>query len=430
MMNVLWYYAIGFIIVWVLAFLLKGKYNITIDGIVLMLKTEKLEHMITRIANISPRFWKYLINLSIPLGIFFMILMLVSLIISLQMMFKTPTVSLILPGVDIPGSPIYIPFVTGFIALATVLIIHEGGHGVLARAEGVSIDSVGLILLAIIPGAFVEPNENEIKKLNTWSKIRIYFAGPMFNITLCLIALIITAGIGGFMASEDLYTSDGMEISSVIPASPAEGVLSEGMVINQINGINTNNYSAYTKYLNTTHVGDNLTFTTDKGTYLLITSSNPNNASLSYIGIRSSQHEVVSDNAKAKYGTIIPAILPTINEIFYYIFFLNFAVGTFNLLPMKPLDGGLILEEILKTKIVPERRLEFNKALNRYTRLFPRSIRCIISRIFNDILNFIHNHELSDEKSEKITVWMSTILIVILVILILYGFVPAILSLF
>jgi membrane-associated protease RseP (regulator of RpoE activity) len=30
---------------------------------------------------------------------------------------------------------------------------------------------------------------------------------------------------------------------------------------------------------------------------------------------------------------------------------LNFAVGTFNLLPMKPLDGGLLLEELLGYKL-------------------------------------------------------------------------------
>jgi membrane-associated protease RseP (regulator of RpoE activity) len=262
-MNVLWYYAIGFIVVWILAFLLKDKFDISIEGIVIMLKTDKLEHLITRIANLSPRFWKYFINLSVPLGLFFMIVMLVSLIISLQLMFETPTVSLILPGVDVPGSPIYVPLFTGFIALATVLIIHEGGHGILAKAEGVSIDSVGLLLALVIPGAFVEPNEDDIKRLNSFSRIRIYFAGPMFNIALCLIALVITAGIGGFIASEDLYTSDGMEISSVVPASPADGVLSQGMVIKEINGIKTTNYSSYTKYLSTTHIGDNLTITTE-----------------------------------------------------------------------------------------------------------------------------------------------------------------------
>lgn len=428
-MNALWYYAIGFIVVWLLAFILKGKYkNISIEGFVLMLKTDKLEHLIDKIASWSPRFWKYYINLSIPLGIFFMILMLVSLFISLQVMFETPTVSLILPGVDIPGSPIYIPFATGLLALATVLIIHEGGHGVLARAENVKIDSVGLLLFAIIPGAFVEPNQDELDKVNGFSKLRVYFAGPMFNMGLCAIALIITLLLSSAMAG--MYVTDGIEIDSVVPSSPSEGVLESGMVIKSINNVSTHNSTEYSNYLSTRHVGDNLTIETDKGTYSIVASSNPNNASQSYIGLRSHAHQVISEPAKARYGTLIPTILPTLHEIFYLVFFLNFAVGTFNLLPMKPLDGGLIFEEILKTKIRPDRRKEFNSRLNSFTRIFPMGVRCFISRCFNSILNFISRHELSDATVGKVTKWMSTICIFILIVLIVYGFVPSIMSMF
>lgn len=427
-MNALWYYAIGFIVVWIIAFILKGRYeNISVEGFILMLKTDKLERLIDRIASLSPRFWKYYINISIPLGIFFMILMLVSLFISLQMMFKTPTVSLILPGVDIPGSPIYIPFATGLLALATVLIIHEGGHGVLARAENVPIDSVGLLLFAIIPGAFVEPNQEELDKINGFSRLRVYFAGPMFNMGLCLVALIITLLLSGAMAG--MYVSDGIEIDSVVPASPSDGVLKSGMVIRSINNVPTSNSKEYTSYLATNHVGDNLSIKTDTGTYSIQTSHNPNNESQSYIGVRSHEHKVVSESAKKRYGTIIPAILPTLHEIFYLVFFLNFAVGTFNLLPMKPLDGGLIFEEILKTKITPSRRREFNDRLNSLTRFLPMTIRCLISRAFNGFLNFISKHELEDTSVGKITKVLSMLCIFILVVLIVYGFVPAITSL-
>ena len=303
-MNALWYYVIGFIVVWVLAYLLKDKYNITMDGIVLMLKTDKLKDVIDRIANACPRFWKWYMNISIPVGIFLIILMVVSLVWSIQLMFETPTVSLILPGVDIPGSPIYIPFASGLIALATVLIIHEGGHGILSRVEGISVDSVGLLLFAIIPGAFVEPNQDEIDKANGISKLRIYFAGPMFNVGLAIIALLVVAGIGGFLATENVYTTDGMEISSVVPASPAEGILSDGMVITQVNNQTTLNTTSYTKAVNNTHIGDNLTIATNSGTYNVVTGSNPNNSTRPYIGIRTQEHKIVSPEAREKYGTI------------------------------------------------------------------------------------------------------------------------------
>ncbi|MBQ6218386.1 MAG: site-2 protease family protein [Methanosphaera sp.] len=427
-MNALWYYAIGFVIVWVLAFLLKGKYNITIEGFMLMLKTDKLYNIIDKIAKISPRFWRTYLDMGIPLGIFFMILMFVLMIYSLHIMFDTPTVALILPGVDIPGSPIYIPFATGLLALATVLVIHEGGHGILARVEGIKIDSVGLVLFAIIPGAFVEPNEDELKQLNGISKLRIYTAGPMFNMGLAAIALVVMMCIGGFIASENFYTTDGMEISSVVPASPAEGILSEGMIITGINNKTVTGLKSYSEVLSTTKIGDNVTLTTDKGTYSVITGQNPNNASKSYIGIRAQAHTIVAPEAKSKYGTFVPWLLSELRELFYLIFLLNFSVGTFNLLPMKPLDGGLILEELLGYRITSSRRKDFNNVLNKYTRFLPGSIRSWISRVFNTFLNFLHNHELEESKVNFIVRCVSTFLILLLIMLFVAGLGPAILS--
>ncbi len=429
-MNVLWYYLIGFIIVWVLAFLLKDKFNITIDGIVLMLKTDKLYNLIDRIAKLCPRVWTFIMNIGIPVGILFMIIMVVSLILSLQLMFETPTVSLILPGVDIPGSPLYIPFGTGLIALATVLIIHEGGHGIIARVEGVSIKSVGLLLMVIIPGAFVEPDEDEVQKLNTISKLRIYSAGPVFNIILCIVSLVLAMLIGGFIASGDVYTTDGMEIISVVPASPAEGILTQGSVITGVNNHTVKDYNSYVDSMKGLKVGDVVSIKTDSGTYDIKTSSNPNNASVAYIGIRANQHVVVTDSFASKYGTFIPWLLSQLRELFNLMFLLNFAVGTFNLLPMKPLDGGLIFEELLKSEITLNRRIEFNNTFNKLTRLFPMRIRCFLSKIFNSILNFLSKYTIPEKLADNIVKYTSTIFVFILVVLVVYGMLPGIIKMF
>ena len=429
-MNALWYYAIGFVVVWVLAFLLRGRYNITIQGIVLMLKTEKLHDIIDRIAKKAPRFWKAYMNVGIPLGFFLMIVMFVAIIWSLQLMFEMPTVSLILPGVDIPGSPIYIPFATGLLALATVLVIHEGGHGILARVEGVAIDSVGLLLMIIIPGAFVEPNEQELKKINGISKLRVYFAGPMFNMGLAVIGLILMMCVGGFIASEGMYTSDGMEITSVVPASPSESILSDGMVIREINSHKVNDTTSYSEIMNKNRIGDNVSITTDKGTYTVTAATNPNNASKAYIGVRAKEHVIVAPEANKKYGTFIPWLLSELREFFYLVYLLNLSVGTFNLLPMKPLDGGLILEELVGYRIRDDRRKDFNNTLNWCTRPLPHSIRCAISRVFNRLLDFLHEHELSEQTINFIVRVFSYFLIVVLIILIFYGMVPGLLKMF
>jgi len=51
------------------------------------------------------------------------------------------------------------------------------------------------------------------------------------------------------------------------------------------------------------------------------------------------------------YGDIIPWFLFDLADVCYWIFALNIMVGLFNLLPMKPLDGGIMFEELLRYKV-------------------------------------------------------------------------------
>jgi membrane-associated protease RseP (regulator of RpoE activity) len=380
-LNVLYYYAIGFIIIWILAFAFKDKLKIDVSVPLLMRRTQRLRGFIDSIAQISPRFWRWSMNIGLPIAVFFMILMVVLLIYSLQTLLSSPQVGIILPGVDIPGSPVFVPFELGIIALMTVLVVHEFGHGIISRVEGVRIKSIGVLLLAVLPGAFVEPDEEDIEKSKRISKLRIYAAGSMFNLGLAAFALIISllitvlmigsvaVGIPGIaVPGTDIKThsvtihnfsgpvystfnSAGMQITSVVPGSPADGKLKNGMVIQSINGIPTNNLDKYNLVRNNISIGENLTFQTNQGAVTVTTGSNPNNASAGYIGIRSTENLVVNQDIAKKYGTELPWFLYNFNQLLFWIFLLNFAIGTFNLLPMKPLDGGLILEELLRYKI-------------------------------------------------------------------------------
>lgn len=379
-LNALWYYAIGFIIIWILAFAFKDRLKIDINGPLLMRRTKRLRNFIDRTAQRSPRFWRWALNIGLPVAFFFMILMVVVLLISLQSLLSNPQIGIILPGVDIPGSPIFVPLEFGIIALMTVMVVHEFGHGILARVEGVRIKSIGVLLLAVLPGAFVEPDEEDIEKSKRSSKLRIYAAGSIFNLGLAAIALIISVLIGvimignvfvgipgiaipgttintpsiGYNISEPIYPTfqqDGMQISSVVPGSPADGILKEGMVIQSINGISTNNFTEYTNLQPSINKGETLTIQTDQGTEKVTTGTNPTNSTRGYIGIRSQPNLVVNQNVANKYGNTLPWFFYELNILFYWIFLLNFAVGTFNLLPMKPLDGGLLLEELLRYRI-------------------------------------------------------------------------------
>lgn len=318
-----------------------------------MRKTTRLRGFIDRVAQKHARFWRVFMNIGIPVSVFFMGLMFYFLVTSLQSLLEAPQVSIILPGVDIPGSPIFVPLIYGIIGLATVIIIHEFGHGILARVEGVRIKSIGVLLLAILPGAFVEPDEEDIEKSKRISKLRIYAAGSIFNLSLAAVALIITFILSSFIIAPTFY-SNGMEISSVVPKSPADGIFQPNMIIESINGYSIKNTSDYTQFLNKNKIGDTLNVQTQQGTFTVTTGANPNNASKSYVGIRAKEHLALNANISNVWGNQLPWVLFPLYDLFYWIFLLNFAVGTFNLLPLKPLDGGLMLEELLRYKLSEE----------------------------------------------------------------------------
>ncbi|GAB4307923.1 MAG: site-2 protease family protein [Methanobacteriaceae archaeon] len=352
-MDALWFYAILFIGIWVISIIFHKKLKIEIQGPILRRKTTRMRSFIDKAAKRHERFWRVFMTIGIPIAVFFMGVMLYSFILILGTLLEpaqaASQVGVLLPGVDVPGSAFYVPLGYGIIALMTVIVVHEFGHGILARVEGVSIKSIGLLLLAVLPAAFVEPDEEEIKKSKRISKLRIYAAGSIFNLSLAAIALVIFILSGAAIGAS--FQTDGVQISSVVPASPASNILKEGMVIQEINGITIKNSTDYQEILNKTKPGDVLTFKTDQGTYVVKTGTNPNNQTKFYIGIRTQNHLVPNVEVSSIFGNILPVVLFYFNQVFYWIFTLNFLVGTFNLLPMKPLDGGLMFEELLQYKI-------------------------------------------------------------------------------
>ena len=407
-MNALWYYAIGFILIWVLALLFRKQLKIDIEGPLLMRKTKRLRGFIDSVANRSPRFWRWTMNLGIPVAVFFMAFMVYGIIASVKVMFSTPTVAIVLPGVDIPGSPLYIPFGYGIAAMAILMVVHEFGHGIVARVEGVKIKSIGVLLLAVLPGAFVELDEDDVEKSRGISKLRIYAAGSIFNLGTAAIAMALVFVISSFFVPYAFH-DNGVKISGVTPSSPAAGVLKEGMVIHSVNGYTVNNKADYTTVLiNKSKPGDKLNYVTDQGTFTVTSAGQPTNASITYPGTRTDTNLAVKDNIAKTYGEIIPWTIYDLNTLFWWIFLLNFLVGAFNLLPMKPLDGGLIFEELLRSRVTEER-------VNSASR-------------FKGLLKKLSRFSIPENHVNAVVSLVSWGFITILVILIVYGTVPGIMK--
>ncbi len=360
-MNGIYYYLIAFAVIWILSAVLHDRlesHGFEINFPVIMWKTQRLRGLISRISNFSPTFWRWYMNVGIVVAFGAMIFITGTLISSLPSVFDTPAVSIVIPGVEMPGSSIYVPFFYGLIALASVLIVHEFSHGIQSVGEKISIKSIGLLLFAIIPGAFVEPDEDELKAAKKSSRLRVYAAGSVANMSLAVIAILlvslISAGIPYYFAE------DGIAIERIVSDSPSDGILKEGMILEAVDNHTIGNATDYTNIVSSYSPGDNVTVKTDQGTFTLTLDKNPNNESRGFFGIQANKHfELVNDSLGP-----LPWILFELLELFQWIFMLNLGIGLFNLLPLKPLDGGYMLEILLSYKLSEEQYKPIVNALS------------------------------------------------------------------
>jgi hypothetical protein len=91
----------------------------------------------------------------------------------------------------IPGLNPYLPIVYGWVALVITMIVHEAGHGIVARVYNARVESTGIVLAFGIPvGAFVNIERDELAKTSLKQKSAILTAGPMNNMILAAISLL------------------------------------------------------------------------------------------------------------------------------------------------------------------------------------------------------------------------------------------------
>lgn len=95
-----------------------------------------------------------------------------------------------------------IPLGWGAMAFIVALIIHEFGHGLLARAHGMRIRAFGLLQLGPLPlGAFAEPQYEELHRAPRRERMRMFAAGPATNLFAAFVCLLMLGGLAGQLVS-------------------------------------------------------------------------------------------------------------------------------------------------------------------------------------------------------------------------------------
>ncbi|MCD6367588.1 MAG: hypothetical protein J7L45_00720, partial [Candidatus Aenigmarchaeota archaeon] len=178
------WYSISFIVfmIVVATMIFKNRKKVTVKYYVFYrYDTKRGKKLIDRIAKLSPRFWKAFGSIGVFVGIIAMILgfdMITKSFIKYIISPKSfvPSISIVIPvpfeNLTYAPGILGVPFWYWIISVAILIFFHEGMHGILARAEKIRIKTLGLILLAVIPGAFVEPDEKQLKKANWKAKLR------------------------------------------------------------------------------------------------------------------------------------------------------------------------------------------------------------------------------------------------------------------
>jgi membrane-associated protease RseP (regulator of RpoE activity) len=343
----------------------------------------------SRIAKFYARFNTYLMPLITALAVFLIVG-------SLMVLFSNgaaregvrdigPQSNLLIPGLN----P-YLPWTYGWIALVLTIIIHEAGHGIVARVYGVRVESTGLVLILGIPiGAFVNIEREELARIRLKEKSAILTAGPMNNmivagLSLGLLYIVVSTLVP--LPQQD-GTQYGVEIMTVGDGSLANSIgIKEGDVILDIEGDRVEHIEDLSRLLQS-NLGNNVAITWRDTNGQEITSIasiparvQPNTGILGVtITNVSPDPELVlsryksafgsnpiaillpptmaegsvpySDLMASKYSSTLGSSFPIIANFLFWLWFINFNVGIFNALPIGPLDGGQLYNSLIERKV-------------------------------------------------------------------------------
>jgi len=350
-----------------------------------MLKTSRGNQIIDRISRYKFP-WIIAMNIFIAIYILSFIIALWLIINSAIASFRIPASAAPTPQmlIGIPGVNPFIPLWYGIVGLIFSVFFHEFSHGIASRVGNIRIKSMGILFLIVPLGAFVEPDDEELKKTSRLSRVRVYVSGPAVNIMSSLIFLLIfTSSIS--MVS---FAPIGVAVDTVFRDSPAYNAgIRPGMVIVAVNSDYVKSWDEFFQLMSRFKPNDTVKLLVRNSTAEIILNITLDER-FKYTGVESDRDKpflgvanrwisiiyslanpfstlpesflellrlpfiglaVIQPPYPEFYSTPIPSNIfwPLLNTA-YWIFWLNLMIGLTNVLPIVPLDGGLIVKETIE----------------------------------------------------------------------------------
>ncbi|MFA6461489.1 MAG: site-2 protease family protein [Candidatus Woesearchaeota archaeon] len=257
-------------------------------------------------------------------------------------------VSLVLPGINVPGMGI-LPFWHWLISIFIIALVHEFSHGIVARVHGINVKNTGLVFLGPIIGAFVEPDEKKMSKEHDFKQYSVLAAGPFSNILLALVALLLLTfaftPLQQGMTEPIGFTFDAYYNESYPFAQT--GIL-PGTLITGINGKSVTDFTPFSEELVCLNPGEKIKVNTPDKNYTLTLAANPQEVSKAFLGIMQIHNEIaVKEEYSSGMGNVVYKVVDWFSALLRWLFLLSLGIGLFNLLPLPIVDGGRMMQVFL-----------------------------------------------------------------------------------
>jgi membrane-associated protease RseP (regulator of RpoE activity) len=337
---------LGWLVFLAIGLILLRK-HVTFEFPILLIKSERLGEMVYRLSRKWKRILAPIADFGVFVGFLGMAFCVYFLVKSLVALFTAKaagaTVSIIIPGVKVPGSAIFLPFTYGIISIALLAAVHEFAHAIVASSHGVKPKSIALALMLFIPAAGVEIDEKKLAKHPLRTKLRIFAAGSFANFLFALLVLGLSFGLA--QVARPHMTLIGTEVVSTDPATNSFAALPNGTVITTINGVDVRDLTAFSAFAGKLKPGELLDIRTADGkAYQFAAVAKADNSSAGRIGVTTRQ--------KASFDTFGKVSI-WILGLFQWLFTLNIGVAIINLFPFPIMDGGRMVSDVIK-KLLPK----------------------------------------------------------------------------
>ena len=352
---------LGWIILYAVSKILRVEKHVPwlrIGPIYIMIKSKRLNIFLEKWSLKHEYTLRKILDLGTITGYVLMGLAFYFLVSSLFSFFKTqgaaPMPNLIIPGITVSFDTL-LKMLPGIVIL---LFTHELAHKVAMHINNVPVKSVGILLFYVIPGAFVEPDNEAFLASPPHARMQVLAAGTFINIIVggLFAPIILYPPLYNQMISPFYGNPSGVLVREIIPGTTLANQTSikVGDVILKINDIEIKDLS--TLYKISLKPGEKVLveyLDRERNSIYdvnLITCQDPNNSSRGILGY------IPTDYYPPKYSFLDP-IIPIISyEIIFWIFFLGINIAIFNMMPIIALDGYGHLDALLEAIGISEKK--------------------------------------------------------------------------